>query len=758
MPPKRPLLFLPAAGLWLVMVAVFFWPVIFQGKVLAPLDILDSLLRPWATQKETVVHNAFTYDAISQYLPYDWSVKESIRQDGYVGWNPYVHGGTAIPENTMLCPGDWRHHLYRFLPFWHAWNFGIILQFAIAGFGMLVFLRSQRIPAIYALLGVVAFALYSQFTLWIYHRWMLGAMCWTPWILWALFRARDKGRVIDPLSICFIALAFRGGHLQTCLFVVLLVALVGFRDAWPHIAQRRFFPSLRALLPYIVSGLFASALALDVIIETIPALLRGNKEMLGRSWTDTLMGLPTLVTSVFPTVMGTPQGLDVMKAFRSGLFSIKFMGAVAFLLALIALFDRRAPATAKILLLAGLILPFTPADKWLYSRVSVLFALGGAWLAAWQLHTQSQSSPSPWLKRAAIGLAAVAVLWTVASMGMTAQKSLVEDRLHRVVEKNLPGNKGARAEWMRQRADRFIADSMIWHPRNLTMLGIIGIGLLAASRVSRDRQRVSSWAGIVALTTFGELFLFSSTWITFSDKPAEGNLYPDTPWVQTLRKETDGGTVRLFSRSDFDYMQLNTPSAYGIRFAEGYDTVTPSRIDPKAGVAGWDPDAYAKSGISHILVDPGSDPGGIDGWEAAIHSPAFNLYRNPKFQGLHLATLTTGEVIPITPVSMTPNRRSFRLPPDTATLTLLESHHPGWRYSLDGGSWQPVAANSMNSMDIAGLDSNPVQARTIEVRFIPPYQSYYRLVITVTLVILLANQCMRMQRQKRRKALPSPVG
>ena len=34
--------------LWALFIGVFFWPV-FQGKVLAPLDILDSLLKPWST-------------------------------------------------------------------------------------------------------------------------------------------------------------------------------------------------------------------------------------------------------------------------------------------------------------------------------------------------------------------------------------------------------------------------------------------------------------------------------------------------------------------------------------------------------------------------------------------------------------------------------------------------------------------------------------------------------------------------------------
>ncbi len=57
---------------------------------------------------------------------------------------------------------------------------------------MIVFLRSRQVPAPYCLLGAIGYGFYSQFVLWIYHRWVLGTMCWAPWILWALMRNRGK--------------------------------------------------------------------------------------------------------------------------------------------------------------------------------------------------------------------------------------------------------------------------------------------------------------------------------------------------------------------------------------------------------------------------------------------------------------------------------------------------------------------------------------------------------------------------------------
>lgn len=50
------------------------------------MDIMDCLISPYATQPMENVHNHFTVDAISQYLPYNYSVAQSFRQDGYMGW------------------------------------------------------------------------------------------------------------------------------------------------------------------------------------------------------------------------------------------------------------------------------------------------------------------------------------------------------------------------------------------------------------------------------------------------------------------------------------------------------------------------------------------------------------------------------------------------------------------------------------------------------------------------------------------------
>jgi hypothetical protein len=744
--PAKP--YLLAAIFWIAAVVVFFSPVFFQGKVIAPLDIMESLLRPWATAEKIQVHNAFTYDAISQYLPYDYSVYQSLRQDGYIGWNPYTHSGTSIVENTMICPGDWRHHLYRFLPFWTAWNTGIILQFTIAGLGMLILLRDQKIPAAYALLGVIAFGFYSQFILWINHRWILGAMCWAPWILWALFRAIKSDKIIHLPSITFIALAFRGGHLQACVFVVLMVAIVAFYHAAPHIIKRKFHTAIRTLLPYTISGILAAILTLDVIVETVPALLEGNKTMPDRGFMNPLLSLPTLASSILPTIMGTPQSLDLTKQFTLDLFAIKFMGATAVILAALGLLRRDAPILAKCLIIIGILVPFTPADKWLYSRFTVVFALGGAWLATWYIGKIANEPPSRLWKRIAIAASFMIAIWAIGSTAVALNHDAVSSKLNDAVVARLAPEKAAREAWMIVRSENFLQQTMLWHPRNLIFISLIAVGLYACSRINNQSNKNAVFSIVIAICTFGEILTFSKTWVTFSKRPEIQALYEEPAWATRLRSEIGQGTVLCAVRTNFDYMQLNTPSAYGIRFAEGYETVTPSRINPYTEPR-YDNKRCAQAGISHLIVAPENDPGSIAGWERVSGSTEYVLYRNPEFKGVATAALESGEVTAV-PLSFdTANQRTMILPAGVISISIAESYNAGWKYSLDGVNWSPVSKNEINGMTINIPRVTIAGDTMLKLKYRPAYQSYYRPIMGLTALCLIGFSVHRRNMARR---------
>ena len=689
-----------AALAWIGLLLVFFFPVVFQGKVLAPLDILDHLMRPWSDGAGGFgVHNAFVYDAISQYLPYNWSVYQSIRQDGYIGWNPYVYGGYAILENTMLCPGDWHHQLYRFFNFWTAWDLGIILQFAIAGFGVLMMLRDEGLPAWAALVGTVSFAFYSQHVLWVYHRWVLGASCWFPWMVWAIRRARRKNRLVDFWSVVFTALAFRGGSLQSCLFVATLVLCLFLAEWWllPNRWKARVL--CRTILPYAVIAVLSSVLILDVLLNTVPPYLEGCRELPRKSILKALLALPTLVTALHPTALGTPQTLDGFKAFGCDLFDLKFTGAIPLVLSLFALFRKRAPLLPRILFVLGLAIPFTPLTHWFYSRSTVLFALGCAWLAAWTIANPKEAIPmTAWRRLARLG-SALAALWILASAILLAFVPKIVPKLHRFVENGLSSDKSSRLNWMLARSDAFLDEISIWNPHNLVPVLLVALGLFAVWRLARSEQR-NAWTALLVFCAFGELYCWSRTWITFSERPdtvSTETLYPVPDWASELRNEMAGSGL-LWTHGelpDFDYLQLNSQSGLGIPSLQGYETIRPMSLRIPTGVSEYEPDVFAAAGISHVLVLPGMEtPSELNGWIDAIDTPDIHLFRNPAFRSRFVAKLADGSDAPLCSIGQTPNSIRLELPSGTRSLRIASSYHPAWRYRLGNGDWTPISPSS----------------------------------------------------------------
>ena len=671
---------------WIGLLLLFFFPVVFQGKVLAPLDILDHLMRPWSDGAGGFgVHNAFVYDAISQYLPYDWAVFQSIRQDGYIGWNPYVYGGYALLENTMLCPGDWHHQLYRFFDFWTAWDLGIILQFSIAGFGVLLMLRDEGLPAWAALVGAVSFAFYSQHVLWIYHRWVLGASCWFPWIVWAIRRARRKNRLVDFWSIAFTALAFRGGSLQSCLFVTLLVLGLFLADVWTIRKTDDRRSRLRLVASYATLSVGSTLLVSDVLLDTIPPFLDGCRELSHRGILANLKALPFLASTVFPAVFGTPQTMDVGKVFGATLFDLKYAGAIPLVLAIFAFRRKEAPLAPKIMAALSLGIASTPLVNWFYSRSTVVFGLGVAWLAAWQLaNPRHESERFGWRWLARLTAAAV-ILWALVGGLLLALRPRIEPTLHAFVEKNLPADKATRLDWMIARSDAFLDAFPPWSLQNAPALIFVMIGLFAAWRLSRrpTTTPIRRWIPVLVLCAFGELFVWSRTWITFSPRPAGySDLYEGRAWTDSFKRELSGGGYLyvLGNRDDFDFFQLNAQSGLGIPCLQGYETITPDHPPIPAPNDLTDLNRMARLGISHVLVRTGERPViPPPAWMPVLKNSDFILYRNSSFESRWDSIQVDGGGISIRDSAPSPNRHRFLLPAGTVSVSLSEPFHASWK-------------------------------------------------------------------------------
>jgi hypothetical protein len=181
---------------------IFFFPVIFQKKICAPLDIVVNLYEPWVnTNNLTQVDNYTVTDFPEQYYPYMNHMYQSYRNENFYGWNYLKYCGTPAYANTMSVGFSWRMQLFRFLPFWTAWHIGITGQYLIALIGMFLFLRDRRYSFGLALLGAISFAFSTFFSTRLYHLWA-GGLIWTPWIFWGMYKLKDNKKLglLTPFS------------------------------------------------------------------------------------------------------------------------------------------------------------------------------------------------------------------------------------------------------------------------------------------------------------------------------------------------------------------------------------------------------------------------------------------------------------------------------------------------------------------------------------------------------------------------------
>lgn len=694
---------------------------------MAPLDILESLERPWAVTETISVKNAHCYDAISQYIPYDYSVYKSLREDGYIGWNPDVHGGTAIRENHMLCPSSLRHLFYRFLPFWDAWDLGRICHYFLAGLGMILLLSAVGLPAWGGLLGAIAYSFSSQMIVWVHSDVIASGCCWSPWMIWSLVELRKRiplrtntaPSLADRLKYAFwillsggfIGIALRAGFLHTTLFNGSLLILFLIDAVFP----RKGSSVTRIsdwLTGFIVTGI-GLLIALPCLLTVVPPALHGGHALRSFSMWQGIKALPTLATTVLPTVFGAPETIDVSKLFGADFLCVKFAGGTVFVLALLACFQKQVPRLPKLLMLLFLLIPFTPLAKWYYSRCFILSALGMAWLAGWRLHWQINNPKTHVWHRILQLFCGACLLWVFASVVLHLAEPRLLPKLQAISVHQLPAIKASRSAWVTQRTGAFYHQCLIWSSNNLLALAALGIGLFSAAGIRKDNPRNRMLIAGVVLGTFMELLLFGSHVIYAANRPVptEDAPFPEREWVFRFKSHLSNGSVVFWhdqASYDFDYMQINAPSAHGIRQAEGYESVQPARLAPLNRNA-FDPNDFALAGISHVSTPPGEPFPNAGAWRLVEASPDYDLYENPAFRSIFLARLADGTEVPLFTQDETPNSFRLSLPAGTTSLRLAMTHHPGWSYRLGVTSWSPLPASSdgYRAAEIVFPDSLP---------------------------------------------------
>jgi hypothetical protein len=691
---------------------------------------------------------------VDQYLVYRLIAERDYREEGQVSWSSLTYGGVAQHANTMALYDDWTMQLHRWFDFWTAWHLGLMGQVLIAAYGMYLFLRGRGIEGLWACAGAIAFAANSQFVTWIYHRWSLGAFCWVPWIMWAIDFYRNGRRACWISVPVFIALAFLGGTLQHSALVALTVVAMWLEEAigrWKKCALRSRLGTQSCILArYTTWGVLAVGLAGFNLIPCIEAFLISNKlgihtgmtanaadSIYPKGWLQPLFNLASYPLQFFPSILGRCDSIDLLKLFRSELLYVAYFGSLAGLIALAAPWKKQSPLLARLLIVMGLLLPLTPLVRVLYQRLFLLFIIGGIYAFVHFMQNASDKERMRWFKVLAwIGSISVAA-WTVASLFLMKQGTLITSLQQRIVNEGTGSSFGYFRKWLEMRASNFTDDLFIWSPQQswpliLLALGIVGLGLSAARKTKF--KTLGSWLLIVAVTC--EVSLFAARWVVWSD-PNKEPLFPVTAESQALDKHVgrNGRVSCLYHPTAHMAMTPylpNTLAAYGIATITGYDSIVPNGMILPNETPG-DAAKLGRLGVTHLITWAGN-PDVPPEWNKVWSGPMMDLYANPlafprysgfsNFEQLQQFLHHDGaECIEIEELSGRMNTRKLRVPAGITDVRIAENHAKGWQYRAVGlhEDWQ----NAVRADDGSMIMEFPktTNETIVEMRYAPPMRS-----------------------------------
>lgn len=684
--------------------AVCFSPFLFGNRVLAPLDIVSEMYQPWRGEKSMPrVHNHFVTDAVTQYIPYRLFLHESFRTESFVGWNPFIFGGTAQGANTMLISNEMAIQLHRFLDFWSAWTLGRLFQFLVAGSGMFIFLQSRGCVEGISVLGAVAYMLNQQFVAWIYFNQIVAAFCWAPWILWVLFLAREKSFRFTALAALFIALALLGATLQQVAFLLAALACLFF--GW--VIEDSAKPSLqvRSAAIVLVAGSVGAGLAAFSLEPNIMAFIenseashhRGVLGYEGGSFTPilNLIGSPM---SAYPFLLGSVQSLDLWKIFRLSLFDIGFFGTLPMLVACFSLFSRKVPLAAKFMMVSGIVIPLTPLVGYLYHRFNILWILGGCWAACSWLSATDEHKLQSWVHPWRRPFAAFFGIWSLASLTSFANREWLGPWLGEKVQAAASQSQfGFLSDWMQVRAARLIDYLYVWNPWQLLGLGGLLLSCWGLGRIKKNHPA----AFVCALGVFAQLSVFWWQWTTWSQPQLP---YGTTALEKFLQKEV-GASGRLAcdtEAAEKHFFPANTLMPAGIAVTEGYDAMHPHGLRSPTGQK-WD-----FPGTTHFLGKL-SRPS-PQAWDLIWQDGKWGLWRNPTpaagrfFSG----SASLPETLSLDRLRRpTPNTIEVTLPAGARDVEIYSNWHRGWLWQISGSEhWEQALLGANRSLKVVLPDAS----------------------------------------------------
>ncbi len=318
--------------------AAFFYPLAL-GDTYGPLAGLQNYYFPWAATPTGVPLQTSTFDYIDTTLPFNTFIRDSLADGHLPLWNPTNHAGTPFITNSVgfaLYPP--RMLLVSLFSPGLAHDLFVVLHVFLSGLAMFALMRRFTPRFLPAVFGATAWMFSSNTFSWAQHEFMLVLAVFLPTAMALLHRAAQR-RSWGSAALAGIALGLGviGSSLQVAGPMLFIAGLYAAALAWQE-WRRREDRTRRALASLLgrpaVAFFVGGAVAAPVVLPTLLLSLDLQRAPIPVGEMEAVP-LRNFLHAFVPNLPDYPFGLEVV------LFQSTYVGAVAGLLALIAMFTRR---------------------------------------------------------------------------------------------------------------------------------------------------------------------------------------------------------------------------------------------------------------------------------------------------------------------------------------------------------------------------------------------------------------------------------
>ncbi|MBI5449521.1 YfhO family protein [Candidatus Gottesmanbacteria bacterium] len=569
---------------FLVVVGVFFYPTILQGKLPVPIDALVGLYHPWrdlysATNPRGLPFKNFLItDPVRQQIPWRKIAIDQWSTGRIPAWNPFSFSGSSLVGNIqagVFYPLNILFFLFRFST---AWTILIILEPVLAGLFLYIYLRHLRITPLACVFGSVSWIFSGFFIAWLTWGTMVHVALWLPLNLLSVDLLISLERIRNRIAWFFVfviglAMQMFAGHIQIAVYCFLIAGAYAAYRVW-QIKQRRLGSVL-----WITAGVAVSALISAIQwIPMVQSIVQSGRITETENWIQPGWFIPWqhLVQFVAPDYFGNPATLNYWGVWNYGEL-IGYIGVIPLLFAVLSVCSGKKRNDAVFwMIVAGLSLIFALPTPFAYvsyflrlpvisslqpTRLLVAVDFSLVMLASFGFDRWlSRREKSVWRSLAIVGVG-ILILWFTVSPG---------------------------------------GDNLLVARRNLMLpTGLFVAGTLLFLISYRARKFfVVFCIGIlfVVLTTF-DLLRFGWKFTPFSQREY---FFPETQVISFLVNQAKPFRIMSLDKRVFP---PNSTSYYGIETIEGYDPLMPGRYEElMAAIGRGKPDTSPPFGFNRIIT------------------------------------------------------------------------------------------------------------------------------------------------------------